>query len=172
MHQSCPTQGTAQQGICSRFPTTVLQPCKAPSMGNSACDRSPPPLCKSATARPQAWPGDQEPPTRAFSLAGFIGLAPSLYLEGRDRHPYLLTNSCLVSAIYSTCPSTASASSGLEKPLKILQSNHEPHTVCPQRSRDAALGSPFQRPTTPSAKKYFLRASLNLFWRNLRPLPV
>uniref|UniRef100_A0A8C0IHB7 Coiled-coil domain containing 15 n=1 Tax=Bubo bubo TaxID=30461 RepID=A0A8C0IHB7_BUBBB len=44
----------------------------------------------------------------------------------------------------------------------------------PSRDGDSppALGSPFQRPTTPSAKKSFLRASLTLPWRSLRPFPL
>uniref|UniRef100_A0A8C0EGA9 Microfibril associated protein 2 n=1 Tax=Bubo bubo TaxID=30461 RepID=A0A8C0EGA9_BUBBB len=44
----------------------------------------------------------------------------------------------------------------------------------PSRDGDSppALGSPFQRPTAPSAKKSFLRASLTLPWRSLRPFPL
>uniref|UniRef100_A0A663NAH6 Anion exchange protein n=1 Tax=Athene cunicularia TaxID=194338 RepID=A0A663NAH6_ATHCN len=72
-------------------------------------------------------------------------------------------------------------SSGLEKPLKLLQPKHEPPPdpsqlpqipqrwlsptlQPPQGSRGLppALGSPFQRPTAPSAQKSFLRASLTL----------
>uniref|UniRef100_A0A8D0EVR6 Amino acid transporter n=1 Tax=Strix occidentalis caurina TaxID=311401 RepID=A0A8D0EVR6_STROC len=46
-------------------------------------------------------------------------------------------------------------------------------------AQDCELGNsvieekdPFQRPTTPSVKKCFLISSLNLPWRNLRPLPL
>uniref|UniRef100_A0A663M0A3 Peptidase M14 domain-containing protein n=1 Tax=Athene cunicularia TaxID=194338 RepID=A0A663M0A3_ATHCN len=74
-------------------------------------------------------------------------------------------------------------SSGLEKPLRLLQPHHDPppdRSQLPQipqrwlsptlqplqgsRGLPPALGSPFQRPTAPSAQKSFLRASLTLPW--------
>uniref|UniRef100_A0A8C8EFJ6 Chromatin licensing and DNA replication factor 1 n=1 Tax=Otus sunia TaxID=257818 RepID=A0A8C8EFJ6_9STRI len=38
--------------------------------------------------------------------------------------------------------------------------------------RSSSTPPPFQRPTAPSAKKSFLRASLTLPWRSLRPFPL